>query len=419
MNLLSEKLKKLPDRPGIYLFYNKDKELVYVGKATSLKNRVKSYWSKPKTFRPIETMMHQVMDIKWKETDSALDALILEANYIKKFHPIYNVKEKDDKSWNYLLITREAFPRLRSIREHELVTLKPKDKKAFKYIFGPYAQVKFKEVLKMLHSLFKVSRCEPPSAGGQKRPCFDYQLGNCLGVCANEITKEEYKEKVIKPLVAFLNGRKKSLVRNLEIKMKKASSAHNFEEAARLRNQAFSLKKIKDFALLDKSFLEDEELKTGFKVNRIEGYDISNLGSEAKVGSMVVFNQKGAIKSEYKKFKIKNVFGQSDVDCLKEVLERRIKHFEWEWPQVILVDGGKPQVNAVKKIINKENQTTFVVGIAKGPTRKKNEFIHNETDFDFLKWLQKNENLLIKARNEAHRFAIGYQRILKRKSLTN
>src|SRR5574344_1290026 len=106
---LAEKIKNLPDKPGIYLFYNNKKELVYVGKATSLKNRVRSYFSRTKTFRPIETMMHQVVDVKWKETDSALDALILEANYIKKFHPVYNVKEKDDKSWNYLLITREDF----------------------------------------------------------------------------------------------------------------------------------------------------------------------------------------------------------------------------------------------------------------------------------------------------------------------
>jgi excinuclease ABC subunit C len=415
MESLIEKIKNLPDKPGIYLFYNNKKELVYVGKATSLKNRVRSYFSRPKTFRPIETMMHQVADIKWKETDSALDALILEANYIKKFHPIYNVKEKDDKSWNYLLVTKEDFPRLESMREHELVTLTTKEKKKFKYIFGPYAQVKFKEVLKMLHSLFKVSRCEPD----QKRPCFDYQLGNCLGVCANEISKAGYKEKVVKPLVAFLNGRKKSLIVSLEKKMKEAAKTHDFEEAARLRNQVFSLKKIKDFALLDKSFLEDEELKSGFKVERIEGYDISNLGIEAKVGSMVVFNQKGPTKSEYKKFKIRGVVGQSDVDCLKEVLARRMKHAEWEWPQVILVDGGKPQVNAAKKIIDKENQTIFIVGIAKGVTRKKNEFIHTETDFDFLKWLQKNEKLLIKVRNEAHRFAIGYQRILKRKSLTN
>ncbi|MFA5368445.1 MAG: UvrB/UvrC motif-containing protein [Candidatus Paceibacterota bacterium] len=416
VNRLAIKIKKLPDKPGIYLFYNKEKELVYVGKATSLKNRVKSYFSKPKTFRPIEAMMHQVIDVKWQETDSALDALILEANYIKKFYPKYNIKEKDDKSWNYLVITREDFPKLQSMREHQLKEMKGKEKKIFKYIFGPYAQVKTNEVLKLLHSLFKVSRCSVPPTGGSKRPCFDYQLSHCLGVCTNEIDSKTYNEKVIKPLVAFLSGKKKTLIKSLERKMKLASKEQNFEEAKRLRNQIFSLQKIKDFSILDKSFLENANVDVGLKVKRIEGYDISNLGVEAKVGSMVVFDEKGSIKSEYKKFKIKTVEGQSDVDCLKEIIERRLKHDDWGWPQVILVDGGKPQVNVIKKIIKKANKFVFIIGIAKGVERKKNEFIFDETDLSFLKWLKNNENLLIRARDEAHRFAINYQRGLKRKS---
>ncbi|MFA5087315.1 MAG: UvrB/UvrC motif-containing protein [Candidatus Paceibacterota bacterium] len=416
MSKLSDKIKKLPNKPGIYLFYN-NKELVYVGKATSLKNRVRSYFSKPKTFRLIEVMMHTITEVKWQETDSALEALILEANYIKKFHPKYNIKEKDDKSWNYLVITREDFPKLQAIREYRLKELKGKQKKMFKYVFGPYAQVKTAEVLKMLHSLFKVSRCSPPAISGKKRPCFDYQLNHCLGVCVDEINSKDYQEKVIAPLVAFLGGKKKSLIKSLERKMKQAAKEQNFEEAGRLRNQVFSLQRIKDFSLLDKSFLEDTDLEPGFKIDRIEGYDISNLGMEAKVGSLVVFNEKGAVKSEYKKFKIKNVEGQSDVDCLKEVMERRIKHTEWPWPQIILVDGGKPQVNVFKKILKENNKSAFLIGIAKGAERKKNEFIFNETDFDFLKWFKKHEGLLIKARDEAHRFAINYQRSLKRKSM--
>lgn len=413
VNHILLKIKNIPDSSGIYLFYNHKKELVYVGKATSLKNRVRSYFSKPKTFRPIEVMMHQVAEIKWKETDSVLEALILEANYIKKFRPKYNIKEKDDKSWNYLAITKDDFPKLQAIREHQLKELK--QKKIFKYIFGPYAQIKTAEILKILHSLFNISRCSPSSKDGQKRPCFDYQIGHCLGVCVNEISPLEYDNKVIKPLAAFLSGKKKSLIRSLEKRMKLASKQQNFEEAGRLRNQIFALKKIKDFSLIDKSFLEEAEVSK-FKIERIEGYDISNLGIEAKVGSLVVFNAMRPIKSEYKKFKIKTVEGQSDVDCLKEVIERRIKHNDWSWPQVILVDGGKPQVNTVRKIIQKTGKLVFIVGIAKGPERKKDEFIFKETDLDFLKWLKHNENLLIRVRNEAHRFAINYQRAIKRRS---
>lgn len=412
MNCPINKIKGLPDRPGIYLFYNQKKELVYVGKATCLKNRVKSYFLKLKNYRPIEALISQVTDIKWQETDSALEALILEANYIKKFRPKYNVKEKDDKSWNYLVLTNEDFPKLQSVREHELLDFKKKERKKFKYLFGPYAQIKIKEVLKILHSLFNISRCLP----NQKRPCFDYQLGHCLGVCTNQITKKQYQEKVISPLVSFLKGDKKGMLKNLEKKMKQASQEQNFEEAGRIKNQIFSLKKIKDFSLLDKSFLENEGFFFQQKnIQRIEGYDISNFGSEAKVGSMVVFDSRGPLKKEYKKFRIKTVIGQSDVDCLKEIIERRLKHDDWDWPQVILVDGGKPQVNVIKKIIKKANKFVFIIGIAKGVERKKNEFIFNETDLSFLKWLKNNENLLIRVRDEAHRFAIAFQRSLIRK----
>ncbi|MDD5673175.1 MAG: UvrB/UvrC motif-containing protein [Chitinivibrionales bacterium] len=348
------------------------------------------------------------------ETDSVLEALILEANYIKKYQPKYNVKEKDDRSWIYFALTREAFPRLEAIRERNLKNLKEKERKKFLYVFGPFAQVKTAQILKILHNLFQVSRCSP----NQKKPCFDYQLGHCLGVCANEINPKEYKEKVIKPLVLFLKGKKKSLIKDLERKMKEASRTEDFEEARRLRDQVFSLKKIRDFSLLDKSFLAGPELGgKNLLAERIEAYDISNLGTESKTGSLVAFNSSGPVKSEYKKFKIKTVTGQSDVDCLKEVLNRRAKHRDWPWPQVMLVDGGKPQVNAAKKVLKDNGLAVFVLGIAKGRDRKKDEFVFGSDDKIFIKWAEKNKKLLIKARNEAHRFAIGYQRHLKRKSL--
>jgi excinuclease ABC subunit C len=396
-----DKIKKIPEAPGIYLFY-KGKELVYIGKATSLRNRVRSYLN-PKTLRPIESLINEVTDVKWKTTDSVLEAVILEANYIKEFQPRYNVKTKDDKSWNFFVITKEEFPKLIAVREKNL------KKEDYLYAFGPYAEMKTSQILKLLHFLFKVSRCNP----NQKRPCFDYQLGNCLGVCTNEISSHDYKDKVIRPLVVFLKGKKKRLITSLEKKMKEASKEENFEEAKRLRNQIFSLNKIRDFALLDKSFLVNEKKKE--KSLRIEGYDISNLGNEAMVGSMVVSDESSLIKSEYKKFKIKSVLGQSDIDCLKEVLERRLNHPEWPTPDYILVDGGKPQVNAIKKVLKEKGFSIPVIGIAKGPERKKNEFFFDKDD----NFVLNNENLLIRVRDEAHRFAINYQRDIKRRSLTS
>jgi len=398
----NDKIKKMPDCSGIYLFY-KGPDLVYVGKATSLKNRVRSYLN-PKSSRPIEAMIASITDVRWKETDSVLEAIILEANYIKKFKPKYNVDGKDDKSWNFLVVTKDQFPKLEAVRERNLV------EGGYRYIFGPYAGMKTSQILKVLHSLFTISRCSPD----RKKPCFDYQLGGCLGVCTGEISAKEYKDTVIKPLVMFLSGRKKRLITSLEVKMREASKSQRFEEAKRLRDQVFSLGRIRDFALLDKSFLSDPLSEQGWRIKRVEGYDISNMGTEAKTGSMVVFDDKGPVKSEYKKFKIKTVEGQSDVDCLREVLERRSKHDDWPWPDLILVDGGKPQVNIARKTLEEAGKDTFLVGIAKGPDRKKEEFIFSGDDKQLSSWAQDHKDFLVMVRDEAHRFAINYQRKLKR-----
>ena len=394
-------IKNLKDVPGIYLFY-KDKELIYVGKATSLKNRVRSYFSGPKTQRPIELLIKEINNIETIETDSVIEAAILEAKYIKKYKPKYNVTGKDDKSWIYIYLTKEDFPKLKTVREHEL---KDFNKKKVKKIFGPYPNIKTSEMLRILHSLFLISKCEP----NQKRPCFDYQIKKCLGVCKGEITKEQYDKRVTKPLIQFLNGNKKAVIKNLEKQMKNFSKGEKFEEANRIKFQIKRLQKIQDASLINKSFVEDS-FKEKIKIERIEGYDISNLGKDYKVGSMVVFNLDGPVKKEYRKFKIKTIEKQSDIDCLREIFERRLGHNEWSTPQIILVDGGKPQANLAQKMF----KNIFVLGIAKGKDRKKDEFIYGSQDRDMINFIEKNKNLFINIRNEAHRFAISYQRKLAR-----
>lgn len=400
-------LKNIPNFPGIYLFYNKQKELIYVGKATSLKNRVRSYFTGPQNPRPIEIMIHEVTNIKWITTDSVLEAIILEGNYIKKYRPKYNIDWRDDKSWNYLAITKEKFPKLLAVREHEIKQDSKKVTAEYKYLFGPYPNLNTKATLKILQKIFFFSTCKP----NQKRPCFNYQIGLCLGVCTGEITAKDYLHKVIAPLVFFLKGQKKSLLKKLKSEMKLAAQKNNFEEASRLRDQIWNMQKIQDIALLNKDFVKEKEAKEKKSI-RIEGYDISNLGTTGKVGSLVVFDENGPIKSEYKKFNIKTVEGQSDVDCLKEILQRRLNHWEWALPDLILVDGGKPQVNAAKKILNKEKINLPLVGIAKGPKRKNNEFhfVPAKDSEETIKWALQNKNLLIKVRDEAHRFAIQFQR---------
>ena len=452
MNLL-EKIKQFPTEPGIYLFYNKNKELIYIGKATSLRNRVQSYFRGPRSSRPIEQMMHEVMDIKIKQTDSVLEAVILEANYIKKFLPKYNVDGKDDKSWNYVVISDDLFPRVYTVRQHELSNQQSQQiqqTQQYKYIFGPYPGLKTREMMKLLNRLFFISTCKPFSNQATARPCLYRQIGQCLGVCTGEISSREYKSKVILPLVTFLRGGKKKLVKSLEIKMNREAKQENFEEAGRLRNQIGTLSRIHDIALLNDSFFNDVKTSPAgtassqstspnrrgnygeikMKVSRIEGYDISNLGSSGKVGSMVVFSAQGGSasggdyfpeKSAYRKFKIKTVEGQSDVDCLREVLERRIARIltqndadRWPAPDVILIDGGKPQVNAAMQILKKHKLNIPLVGIAKGPERKRNDFIFGVKTREFIKFVNENQDLLIRVRDEAHRFAITFQRSLRK-----
>lgn len=407
---ISLKLANLPDNPGIYLFYGTNGALLYVGKATSLKQRVKSYWQKPKNPRPIEELIYQVEDIAWIETESVLEAIILEANYIKEFNPKYNVLGKDDKSWNYLYLTKEKFSKLKSLRQHELGKI---DKGKIRAIFGPYPGLNTKEAMTVLRKMFFWSDCEP-SAG---KPCFYYQLDQCLGVCTGEISATEYEDRVIKPLTLLLLGKKKQVIKDFEKKMKQSSEKENFEEAARLRNQLYQLQKIQDITLINRSFFEDEIFlakdagkKLKEKYSRIEGYDISNLGSSDLVGSMVVFENGEPKKSAYRKFNIKTVEGQSDVGSLKEIISRRFSRDGWTYPDLLLIDGGRGQVNAVKSVLEEKKIDLPVVGIAKGPARKKNEFILGEKNPEFVAWVFGHQELLIRVRDEAHRFAISFNR---------
>jgi excinuclease ABC subunit C len=411
MSDLTKKIKNLPDTPGVYLFFNLAKELIYVGKATSLHSRVRSYWFGAKTMRPIEQMIDEVKNIKTISTDSALEAVVLEGNYIKKYRPKYNVDWKDDKSWNYILITRDPYPKVSTLREHEWKQINESERKK-KYLgwFGPYPGLKTKDTLRLLQKLFLFSTCEPNA----KRPCLYYQMGQCLGVCAGEITRADYRKKVIKPLMLFLAGSKRKVLVEWEKAMMMASKNEDYETAARLHNQIKSLQRIQDVALLNESWIKEDLPRSagGFAVKRIEGYDISNLGASGKVGSMVVFDSREPTKSEYRKFNIKTVAGQGDIDCLREVLTRRLKHDDWPLPEIFLIDGGLPQVNVVRRVLQEAKTKIPIVGIAKGPKRDKNEFFvaNVKAGSEVGKWIKSNKNLLIQVRDEAHRFAINFQK---------
>lgn len=421
---LSKKIKLAPTTPGIYLFYSKQRALIYVGKATNLRSRIRSYFAGQKSMRPIESFIDQVKNVRWIKTDSVLEAIILEAKYIKQFQPKYNVLGKDDKSWNYLVITNDSFPKLQVVREHDLAStstirpLRPIGHIPATRTFGPFPGLNAQATLKILRRLFTYSTCLPgtrakravPGEPHADKPCFYRQINQCLGVCTGEISRADYRRKVVAPLAQFLSGRKRGLIKNLKKQMRAASLSQNFEEAARLRNQIFNLQKIQDFTLIGQSFIRP--ISPIRPIPSIEGYDISNLGSTGKVGSLVTFANGEPDKSRYRKFKIRTVAGQSDVACLAEVLTRRLKHKEWKLPEIILIDGGKPQLSAARGALKLAKVNIPIISIAKGAKRKKNEFFTSNEQL--IPWIKENKSLLIRVRDEAHRFAVKYQRQLRK-----
>jgi len=391
---LIKKVKKFSDEPGVYLMRGERREILYIGKATSLRQRVISYFQRPQEAR-IEKMLSQVTAIDTHQTDSVLEALLLENNLIKKHQPKYNVKLKDSKTYLGIYITREDWPRVFPARVTQKLPAGD--------FYGPFPSSKqVGAALQIIRKLFpfRVS-CEPLSG----KACFEYHLGMCPGVCAGKLSQKEYQNSIRQIRLLFA-GRKKDVVKNLEKEMKLEAKALDYERAAKIRDQIFALKHIQDVALIN----EDDINTLPDIPSRIEAYDIANIGGAFNVGSMVVFTEGLIDKNQYRKFKIKTVDGANDVASMAEVITRRLNHDEWPMPDLILVDGGLGQVNAAKKALREKNMSIPVIGLAKGPDRKKNELINGNG-------LEIDPKILVKIRDEAHRFANEYYKTLHQKTL--
>ena len=392
------KLDKIPDTPGVYLFKNKRGELLYVGKAGNLRRRVSSYFTKSHADKT-QKLVQETDKVEHIVTPTAIEALILEADLIKKHEPPYNFREKDDKSFLYVEITKERYPRVLLVRGKD---------KAEGERYGPFTNASdIRTALRILRKIFPYSTHEASQLGKAKRPCFNAQIELCPGTCVGAIGAKEYRRN-IRNLKLFLGGQRDRIIKSLEKDMKIAAKGLNFEEAARLKRQLFALNHIQDIALVSKSSVVGES-----KGVRIEGYDISNIGGANPVGAMVVFLDGRPAKQEYRKFKIRTIDQSNDVGMLQEMLSRRFSHSPraggWPLPDLVLVDGGKGQVNAARQVVEEAGLRLPIVGIAKGPTRKKNEFI-GRIPKGF------NEDELIRVRDEAHRFAIKYHKEVRSKS---
>ena len=417
---LKEKLKKLPKVPGVYIFRDKSGKILYIGKATNLKSRVGSYFPGRGDRHNVNAMMDQIHDLETEETDTVLEALILEANLIKKHDPKYNIDGKDDKSFSYFVITNEEFPRVLIFRESDFSNKKYREKIYTKAkVYGPYtSKAQMLIALKIIRKIFPFHARSEKSEKG----CLASQIGLCPGPYDGNITKTDYK-KNIRGIRMILEGKKKRLLKTLEKEMKAYAKEENFEKAAEMRNKIFALTHIQDIALISQS--DDNEAFKNSKLSkiRIEAYDISNISGEFAVGSMVVFRGGEEDKNEYRKFKIKTIKSADDTGMMREVLARRFKN-SWRLPNLIILDGGRGHVNAVEKIIEEFDLSIPLVGVAKGPTRKIEDYkiVFSRkfpvTNSHFSKEIRKileDKKMIERITDEAHRFAISYHRKLREK----
>lgn len=392
--------KNLPDTPGVYFFLGKRGAILYIGKATSLKDRVRSYFNADLlvTRSPlIVQMIDEATDIKWEETDSVLEALVLESNLIKKHQPKYNTQAKDNKSFNYVVVTDEDFPRVYTLREREILEKKLKD--TIKYSFGPYPSGgQLREALRILRKIFPFRDQKSKNPHSER---FYKQLGLAPDT-GDSKAKKEY-QKTIRHIQLFFQGKKSKLLKQLEKEMKQYAKEQMFEKANERKKQIFALTHIRDVSLIksDPGQFLDERQARSF---RIESYDIAHLAGDAVVGVFTVVEDGEAQRGEYRKFNIRRNPGVNDTGALQEVLERRLNHTEWPLPRLIVVDGGKAQVNVMNRTLRESGLAIPVVGVVKDEKHRAREIIGD------AKFKKEKEREIVLSNSEAHRFAISFHR---------
>lgn len=412
---LSAKLKTLPSSPGVYFYKNADGEIIYVGKAAVLKNRVRQYFQHSEKDTKTAALVREIAMTDWIVVDTEMDALFLESEMIKRYLPKWNILLRDDKTVSYVRID------LKSEVPYVTLTRNPEGDDA-EYIGPFYAKRTVADALRILRKVFPYYI--KPYDG---KKTLDTDLGLTPGIEVGKSTPVAYK-KQLKNLIRYLNGERKALLRDLEVQMKASAKAGDYEEAALLRNQLFGLQDLrKKIVFSNKEFMDissDQALNQlkdllGLErpPKRIEGYDISHQSGENVVGSMVVFINGVSDRAEYRKFKLHHQ-KNDDTNNLREIIERRLKHEKWEYPDLIILDGGEGQLNAVKDLLAEAKIP--VIGRNKSGDHTRNAavvvVVPDQGSFE----INPNSHmakLIARIDEEAHRFAITYHRLLKRKNM--
>ena len=417
---LRQKLKKLPVSPGVYFHKSSAGEIIYVGKAAILKNRVRQYFQKSQKDAKTKALVAEIADTDWIVVDTEMDALFLEAEMIKRYKPKWNILLRDDKTVSYVRID------MKSEVPYVSFTRNPIDDKAT-YIGPFYGKSAIEKAVRILRKIFPYY--DKPYTG---KKTLNTDLGLTPGIEIEKTTAKDYKRNLRK-LIRYLEGDRKKILDELEKTMQKAAAKGNYELAAEARDQLMGLKELqKKIVFSDKEFLNissDQALQQLQKIaslktppRRIEGYDISHQSGKNTVGSMVVFINGTAARSEYRKFKIRTS-SSDDLKSMREMLGRRLKHKEWDFPDLIILDGGKTQVNAILPLV-KEYAIPVIGRNKSGDHSKSAKVTLIIPRADGLKQLDLPAGghvarLIARVDEEAHRFAITYHSLLKRKNMLN
>jgi len=424
---LKHKLKSAPSKPGVYFFKNKAGQIIYIGKALSLKHRLKSYFAKNITDPKTKLLVSQINNFEYQIVSSEFEALLLEAKLVKDHQPKYNLQLKDGKRPLYIAITKKPY-RILSLRQPEL------ENNLLDW-FGPFpSSSSVKLVLTTIRRIFPYCSCKKIP----KKQCLYSHINLCPGY--QNLSSEQYF-KNIKQVRKILAGKTQKLLKSLKKSMNQSAKLQNFEQADIFKKRLQSLEYVtqtwknipKDNLSKPKALHKLQKLIVKYQgidpstINKIEGYDISNLSSQIIVGGMVSFINGLAEKSMYRKFKINftatihgqlKMHQQNDPLAIYQIIKRRLQHPEWIYPQIILVDGGKTQISAAYKALREKGMSLKIslLGLS-----KKNETIvipkikkQGIVTWKILNYSPRSEvrQLLEQVRDESHRFAQNYYKTL-------
>ena len=441
---LKEQIKKLPAKPGVYLFKNSRNKPLYAGKALDLKKRVGNYL---KTDDPrLKKMVMEASDVGFIQTDSDIEALIIESQYIKKYQPTFNIMLRDDKQYSFVGFTKDKYPKI-------FITHQPQ---VHQDTVGPFTDAgALKTTLRLLRKIFPYCTCKQL----HNNYCLNYHIEKCMGDCCLKIKNEKIKNqndnvklknyrKNIKAIKDILSGKRKLLIKGFEKEMRKLSGIQEFEKALQLQYKIGKLKRVFQNAQIIGNWSASRRMEIGNSdpdkkprntlkqlrqilgidkpLHRIEAYDIANIQGEHATGVMVVFENGQPNNKEYRLFKIKTVAGANDTAMLREILTRRFNHSEWQLPNLIVIDGGKAQLNASLRTINNLrltiDQRPTTVALTKDSRHQGSHIYIQSNVKGKMSKVELNslpsevKNLILQIDSEAHRFAINYYRKLHRQS---